>query len=79
VALEGHPAHASAADPSLFFAGITFYPEVVPATFVVGGGLTPFKRYSEYLVIVLLCLALAGYWRRMVRTGTRPCSIAWPR
>lgn len=57
--------------PSLLFAGITFYPELVPATFVVGGGSSPFKGYSEYLVIALLCLALAGYWRRMVRTGDR--------
>jgi PAS domain S-box-containing protein len=51
------------------FTGITFFPSHVPSTFVPGVGLTPFKVASEYLVISLLVLALAAYWRRMERTG----------
>ena len=53
------------------FTGITFFPSSVPDTFIQGVGLTPFKKYSEYLVIVFLCLALAAYWQRMMRSGNR--------
>jgi signal transduction histidine kinase len=57
--------------PSLVFAGVTFVPQALPAMFIAGSGVTPLKRYSEYLVIALLFLATAGYWRRMTRTGDR--------
>ncbi len=43
----------------------------MPATFVVGIGLTPFKIFSEYRIILLLCAATAAYWQRMARTGDR--------
>ncbi len=55
----------------LVFTGVTFFPTHLPATFVVGVGLTPFKVFSEYLVIACLLLALVAYWRRMHETGDR--------
>ena len=55
----------------LVFTGITFFPTYMPTTFVAGAGLTPFKKIFEYLVIGLLCAAIAAYWRRMERTGDR--------
>ena len=53
------------------FTGIIFFPTDMPAAFVVGVGLTPFKKFSEYLIILLLCVATAAYWKRMARTGYR--------
>ncbi len=55
--------------PLVLFAGITFFPSFVPNTYIPGVGLTSFKVYSEYLVVLLLCVAAAAYWRRMVRTN----------
>ena len=57
--------------PGTVFAGITFFPSSVPDTFIQGVGLTPFKKYSEFLVVGLLCLSLAAYWQRMARSGSR--------
>ncbi len=56
---------------SLVLIGITFFPAYLPATYMAGVGLTPVKKFSEYLVICLLCLATAAYWRRMSRTGDK--------
>ncbi|MBI5101387.1 MAG: PAS domain S-box protein [Nitrospirae bacterium] len=53
------------------FAGVTFFPSYIPDTYVPGAGLTPFKKISEFLVIVLLSAAAIAYWRRMVKTGDR--------
>ncbi|MEW6667568.1 MAG: MASE3 domain-containing protein [Thermodesulfobacteriota bacterium] len=53
----------------LAFTGVTFFPSQVPATFVVGVGLTPFKKVSEYLVVLLLIVAFMAYWKRMAKTG----------
>ena len=55
----------------LVFMGVTFFPSYLPATFVEGVGLTPFKKFSEYLVVFLLLLATAAYWKRMAGTGDR--------
>ncbi|MBI5606450.1 MAG: PAS domain-containing protein [Deltaproteobacteria bacterium] len=55
----------------LVFTGIIFFPSHIPATFVPGVGLTPFKRISEYLIIGLLSAAAAAYFRRITRTGDR--------
>ncbi len=55
----------------LVFTGVTFFPAYVPTTFVPGVGLTAFKKISEYLVIGLLCAAVAAYWRRIAGTGDR--------
>ncbi|MBI5602948.1 MAG: hypothetical protein HY879_06300 [Deltaproteobacteria bacterium] len=55
----------------MVFAGVIFFPSVMPATYIQGIGLTPFKRFSEYLVILLLLLAAWAYWSRMARTGDR--------
>jgi two-component system, cell cycle sensor histidine kinase and response regulator CckA len=57
--------------PALVFTGISFFPSYVPDTFVPGVGLTAFKVFSEYLVICLLCMAAAAYWRRMAQTGEK--------
>ncbi len=51
------------------FAGIILFPSYMPDTFVEGVGLTPFKKYSEYLIIGILFLAVVAYWKRMSRTG----------
>jgi PAS domain S-box-containing protein len=55
--------------PALIFIGITFFPFHMPAAFVEGVGLTPFKIYSEYMIVGMLCLAAVAYWRRMERSG----------
>lgn len=55
----------------LVFTAIIFFPEYIPATFIEGMGLTPFKKVSEYVIICLLLLASAAYWKRMSRTGDR--------
>jgi len=55
----------------LVFIGITFFPSDVPATFIEGIGLTPFKKNSEYLIICLFLLAFVVYWKRMSKTGDR--------
>lgn len=51
--------------PLLVFSGVTFFPAHVPATFVEGAGLTPFKKGAEYVIICLLGLAIAAYGKRM--------------
>jgi len=56
---------------ALTFIGITYYPSHLPATFIEGSGLTPFKIYSEYLIIGLLAVAFAAYWKRFKRTGDK--------
>jgi PAS domain-containing protein len=53
------------------FVAIIFFPEYLPAAFVQGVGLTPFKKISEYVIILLLVLASIMYWRRLSRTGDR--------
>jgi signal transduction histidine kinase len=55
----------------LVFCGIIFFPSSVPDTFVQGVGLTLFKKFSEYAVVVLLCAAFAAYWRLLSKTGDR--------
>lgn len=53
------------------FTSVTFFPEQLPATFVQGTGLTRFKVFSEYLIILLFILATVAYWRRLSRTSDR--------
>lgn len=53
------------------FVSIIFFPGNVPATFVQGKGLTPFKMVSEYVIIVLMSIAIVFYWRRMSRTNEK--------
>ena len=57
--------------PALVLTGITFYPSHMPDAFITGVGLTSFKIYSEYLIVCLLFLAAAAYWKRMKRSGDR--------
>ncbi|MBK5275166.1 MAG: PAS domain S-box protein [Desulfuromonadales bacterium] len=53
------------------FTGIIFFPSYIPAAFIEGVGLTPFKKTCEYLIICLLLLSVAAYWRRMSKSGDR--------
>jgi signal transduction histidine kinase len=62
---------ASLCITGLLFIGVTFFPAHLPSTFVPGVGLTPFKRYAELTVVLMLIVAAAAYWRRMSRTGDR--------
>jgi hypothetical protein len=55
----------------LAFSAITFFPAYLPATAVQGIGLTPLKRYLEYVVILLLACSWGVYWKRMTETGDR--------
>ena len=41
----------------------TVMQQVLPATFVDGVGLTPFKVWSEYVIIAMLVLSLVFLWR----------------
>ena len=50
---------------------VTWFPAFLPVTFREPDGLTPFKVYAEYLVIVLLVLAFNVYWRRFQKNGDR--------
>ncbi len=58
---------------SLVFIGIIYFPSHMPTMFVEGIGVTPLKKFLEYLIIALLGVAAAAYWRRLARTGERPC------
>jgi PAS domain S-box-containing protein len=53
------------------FTGVVFFPSHLPATAVPGVGLTPLKRYLEFLVIMLLAAAASAYYQRMKQTGDR--------
>ena len=55
----------------LVFISVTFFPSALPATAIQGIGLTPLKRYLEFIVILLLIGAGTAYWRRMAKTGDR--------
>jgi signal transduction histidine kinase len=62
---------AAVAVSALTFIGVIFFPSYLPATAIQGIGLTPFKRYAEFLVIILLIAAGVSYWKRLVKTGDR--------
>ncbi|MGV1100856.1 hybrid sensor histidine kinase/response regulator [Thiovibrio sp. JS02] len=53
------------------FATVIFFPDALPATFVEGVGLTPFKKGAEYLIIALFLAAAFSYWRRWRKSGER--------
>lgn len=55
-------------------ASITFFPDYVPVTVIQGVGVTPFKSNSEYVIMFLLCLSIAVYWRRIVKTENQQLS-----
>ena len=52
----------------LTFIGVIYFPSYLPATFIEGVGLTPFKKVSEYLIVSLLILASAAYWKRFSKS-----------
>jgi PAS domain S-box-containing protein len=62
---------AALAVSGLVFASVIFFPSYLPATAIQGVGLTPLKRYAEFLVILFLAAAGVSYWKRMKRTGDR--------
>lgn len=51
------------------FVGVIYFPSYLPATVIEGSGVTPFKRYSEYLIILLFALSIPAYWKRYAATG----------
>lgn len=53
------------------FISVTFFPHLLPTTYVRGGGLTLFKVVAEYVIIALLLLAVIAYWRRLSRSCDR--------
>ncbi len=55
--------------PALVFCAVTYFPQQLPVTIIEGVGLTAFKKNCEYLIIFLLCLAIAAYWQRMNKTN----------
>jgi len=55
----------------LAFTGVVFFPSYIPATFIPETGLTPLKRYLEFVVIFLLAASAMAYWRRMKLTMDR--------
>jgi signal transduction histidine kinase/DNA-binding NarL/FixJ family response regulator len=61
---------AALALPAVLFVLISFFPELVPATYDPTRGLTPFKMYAEYVIVILFLLAAAAYLLRGRRTGT---------
>lgn len=58
---------------AIVFIAVIFFPDHIPATFVQGVGLTPFKNFAEYIIVILLIVATVLYWKRMKRTGDRIC------
>lgn len=53
------------------FVGVIFLSESLPVTAEAGTGITPLKRYLEFLIIVLLACSYAVYWKRFKDTGDR--------
>ncbi|MDA3970966.1 MAG: hypothetical protein PF442_06425 [Desulfobulbaceae bacterium] len=62
---------AAVAVAGVVFTGVIYFPSSLPATFVEGSGLTSYKIYSEYLIIILLILTIAVYWKRYASTGKK--------
>lgn len=62
---------AAVAVSAAVFTGVTYFPSHLPATIVEGSGVTAFKRYSEYLIIILLALSIPAYWKRYAETGKK--------
>lgn len=60
--------------PLFMIASITYLPEYVPVTVIEGVGVTPFKSNSEYVIMFLLCLSIAVYWRRIIKTENQQLS-----
>jgi PAS domain S-box-containing protein len=61
--------------PGIMVLCVYCYQTDVPSTFSSESGLTPFKIYSEYLVIVFLCAAFVAYWRRRAKTSDQPIAF----
>jgi hypothetical protein len=55
----------------IVFWAVIYYPSYLPLTFIDGKGLTPFKVFSEYVIIGLLAISLGAYWKRFSRTNDK--------
>ena len=53
---------------ALVFIVIIYFPLYLPSMIIVGSGLTPFKIYSEYIIIGLFAIAFFLYWKRLKKT-----------
>lgn len=58
--------------PAIAFVGVIYYPSYLPAMFIENSGLTPFKIYSEYLIVILFAGAFFIYWGRFLKTKDEP-------
>ncbi|HEX8994103.1 MAG TPA: MASE3 domain-containing protein [Candidatus Paceibacterota bacterium] len=57
--------------PALMFVAITFYPQYMPAMFMPGVGLTPFKIGCEYVIIAIFAAAFFAFVHRYRITGDK--------
>ncbi len=58
--------------PAIAFVGVIYYPSYIPVMFIENSGLTPFKIYSEYLIVILFAGAFFIYWGRFLKTKDEP-------
>jgi diguanylate cyclase (GGDEF)-like protein/PAS domain S-box-containing protein len=70
--------HAATAGAALLGVVAVWQPQWFPGTFEPGVGLTPLKQAAEGGVMVLMGIALAGQWSRMVRSGTEHRGVQRP-
>ena len=61
----------SVAVSMIVFCAVIYYLSHLPLTFIDGKGLTPFKVFSEYVIIGLLAISLGAYWKRYNRTNDK--------
>jgi len=47
-----------------------FHQDSLPHTFIIGEGLTPLKVAAEYLIVAILAIAAAFFWRQAKRSTT---------
>lgn len=60
--------------PGMICALVIFFPGHVPETFIHGQGLTPLKKFFEFLAVGLMCAALVAY-RRLARKTDDPVLV----
>jgi len=53
---------------ALIFIVVIYFPFYLPPMINVGSGLTPFKIYSEYVIIGFFVIAFLLYWKRLKKT-----------
>jgi len=54
---------------TMVFVVVIYFPSYLPSMLIVGSGLTPYKIFSEYIIIGLFAVAFFLYWKRFKKTG----------